>query len=64
MDPEVCTPFWVKVAVIVVVIPELPATLATGPFMVATVALDEVQFAWLVRSTVLPSLNVPVAANC
>lgn len=41
----------------------LPPTL--GAFaMVATVACDELQWAFSVMSCVLPSLNVPMAVNC
>src|SRR5271166_495297 len=61
--PDTCTPFWLKVAVIMAV-PGLAVLARPAVLMVATVALDEVQLTWFVKSTVLPSLNVPTALNC
>jgi hypothetical protein len=37
---------------------------AGAELMVATVASDDVHWAWLVKSCVVPSLYVPVALNC
>lgn len=58
-----CCPGWVKLAEIVVV--PAAAPLANPAAVIgATLAADEFHVTCVVRSTVLPSLKVPVALNC
>jgi len=55
----------IKPDVAVIVVPPMPEPVANPPAaMVATAVADEVQFTALVRFCMLPSLYVPVAANC
>src|SRR5215472_3781058 len=56
-------PGWVKLAEIVVCPAAAPLT---NPVLliVAKVGAEDDQLTWFVRSTVLPSLKVPVAVNC
>src|SRR5436190_7383207 len=47
-----------------VVVPAATELATPRASIAATLAFDEVQFTWLVRFCVLPSLKLPVAANC
>lgn len=54
------TPLWVAVTLL----DPVPVPVASPPVLIVTAAVfDEFQFAKLVRSCVVPSVNVPVAVN-
>ncbi len=56
-------PTWPEVAEMVVC-PTNALLARPAPVIVATLGIDEVQFAMLVTSWMVPSVKVPLAANC